>query len=310
MTAKENNAAQKSSDREIVISRVLDAPRELVWNAFTDPEQVAKWWGPDGFTTTIERMEVQPGGTWKHIMHGPDGKDYPNKSIFKEIVKNERIVYGHAGGEKEGPGATFEATWTFEAQGSKTKLTGKMVFPTTEARDMVVKQYNAVEGAKQHVGRLAEYLAGGGSGKPAFELVLDRVIDAPCERVFEAWAKPDQIVNWFAPKPYVLIIKKMDFRSGGRFSMSMRAPDGAEHSFGGVYREVVPPSKISWTGEFASGPADQMSTVVTFEAQGAKTRLHVCQTLHVMTPEIAQATKGARQGWAMTLDQLEAQCAR
>jgi uncharacterized protein YndB with AHSA1/START domain len=144
--------------------------------------------------------------------------------------------------------------------------------------------------------------------KPAFELVLERVIDAPRARVFEAWTKPEQMAEWFAPKPYKLIIDKMDFRPGGSFSMAMRGPDGKDFPFTGTYREIVPPAKLSWTGEFASGPPGQMTTVVTFEEQGQKTKLHVRQTFHVMTPEIEQATKGAKQGWTRTLDQLEAFC--
>ncbi|HVY62033.1 MAG TPA: SRPBCC domain-containing protein [Planctomycetota bacterium] len=142
--------------------------------------------------------------------------------------------------------------------------------------------------------------------KPAFELEMDRVIDAPRARVFEAWAKPEQIARWFAPRPFQLIVHRLDLRTGGGFSMAMRAPDGAEHAFSGRYLEVVPGAKIVWTGEFSEGPADQMTTVVTFadEAAGKKTRLHVTQTFHVMTPMIEQATKGAKQGWGMTLDQL------
>jgi uncharacterized protein YndB with AHSA1/START domain len=148
-----------TADREIVISRVLDAPRELVWDAWTDPEQVAKWWGPRGFTTTIHEMDVRPGGVWSHTMHGPDDTDYPNKSVFVEVVKPERIVYKHAGGRVGSEGANFESTWTFEALGDKTKLTIRMVFPTAEQRDRVVKEFGAIEGGKQTLERLAEFLA-------------------------------------------------------------------------------------------------------------------------------------------------------
>ena len=146
------------------------------------------------------------------------------------------------------------------------------------------------------------------STKPVFELELTRVVDAPRERVYEAWTKPEQIVHWFAPKPFQLIVKTMDFRSGGKFSMAMRGPNGEDFPFTGTYRELVPPEKLSWSGEFATGPADQISTVVTFEEHNQQTTVHARQTFHVMTPEIEQATKGAKQGWTMTLDQLAAFC--
>jgi uncharacterized protein YndB with AHSA1/START domain len=144
---------------------------------------------------------------------------------------------------------------------------------------------------------------------PAFELELTRVIDAPRARVYEAWTQPEQMAQWFAPKPFQLIIDKFDFRPGGRFSMAMRDPNGKDLPFTGTYREIIPPAKLSWTGEFSSGPSDQMSTVVTFEEHGQKTKIHVRQTFHVMTPEIEQATRGAERGWTMTLNQLEAFCA-
>jgi uncharacterized protein YndB with AHSA1/START domain len=159
MFDKGTSRAEDTSTREIVLTRVFDAPRELIWNAWTDPKQVVQWWGPRGFTTTIHEMDVRPGGVWRHTMHGPDGTDYPNKGVFIEIVRPERIVYSNAGGKKGDPGAQFQATWTFEAQGDKTKLTLRMVFPTAAVRDHVIKVYGAVEGGKQTLERLAEHLA-------------------------------------------------------------------------------------------------------------------------------------------------------
>jgi uncharacterized protein YndB with AHSA1/START domain len=158
MTTK-NPSPENTSDREIVISRDFDAPRELVWQAMTDPKHVVHWWGPRGFTTTIEQMDVRPGGVWKHVMRGPDGTNYPNKSIFKEVVKPERIVYSHGGGREGGKGAHFIAAWTFEELApNKTRLTGRLVFPSAEDRDFVVKEYGAVEGGQQTLARLAEHL--------------------------------------------------------------------------------------------------------------------------------------------------------
>jgi len=147
------------SDREIVLTRVFDAPRELVWDAWTDPQQVVQWWGPRGFTTTIHEMDARPGGIWRHTMHGPDGTDYPNECNFIELVKPERIVYSHSGGKKGDAGAPAEVTWTFEALGDKTKLTLRMVFPSATVREHVIKTYGAIEGGKQTLDRLAEQLA-------------------------------------------------------------------------------------------------------------------------------------------------------
>jgi len=294
-----------SNDREIVITRVLDAPRERVWEAMTDSSQLDAWWGPDGFRNITHEFAMKPGGIWRHTMIGPDGTEYPNLTRFEEVTRPERIVYSHGGGRQGGPGTHFRATWTLKALGDRTELTMRAVFDTPADRDFVVKEFGAIEGGKQTLGRLAEHLA----ARPAFELVLERVITAPRAHVFEAWTKPEQMAAWFAPKPYVLVVRQMDFRPGGKFAMAMRGPDGNEFPFTGTYREIAPPAKLVWTGEFATGPQDQITTVVNFEEEGQKTRLHVRQTFHVMTPEIAQATKGAHQGWNMTLDQLEEFCA-
>ena len=90
--------------------------------------------------------------------------------------------------------------------------------------------------------------------RPAFELVMEKIIDAPRIRVFEAWTKPEQMTHWFALKPYKLIVKQMDFRPSGRFSMAMRGLDGNDFPFTGTYREIISPEKLFWTGEFTSGP--------------------------------------------------------
>jgi uncharacterized protein YndB with AHSA1/START domain len=154
---------QAMADREIVLTRDFDAPRALVWGAFSDPAQIVRWWGPNGFTTTVKKWDFRVGGEWSHTMHGPDGTDYPNYSKFREIVPEERISYVHGGGREDGPGAQFVATWTFASLGPRrTRVTGRMVFPTAEARDTVVREYGAIEGGEQTLGRLADHLAKAG----------------------------------------------------------------------------------------------------------------------------------------------------
>src|ERR1700688_1274475 len=103
MNTKTERPVESAADREILITRTFDAPRELVWDAMTNPQHVVNWWGPRGFTTTIKEMDVRPGGVWKHVMRGPDGANYPNHSVFKEVVKPERIVFAHGGHHEGGP---------------------------------------------------------------------------------------------------------------------------------------------------------------------------------------------------------------
>jgi uncharacterized protein YndB with AHSA1/START domain len=151
---------EDTAEREIVLSRVFDAPRAMVWDAWTDPSQVALWWGPKGFTTTIEEMDVRPGGIWKQVMHGPDGTDYPNEIVFLEVVQNERLVYTLSGRKKGGPEVQFEKATTFEEEAGGTRVTMRLTFTSAEARDQNVREYGSIEGARQAFERLEDYLAG------------------------------------------------------------------------------------------------------------------------------------------------------
>jgi uncharacterized protein YndB with AHSA1/START domain len=144
-------------DREIVVSRVFDAPRELVFEAWTDPEQVVQWWGPHGFTTTNHEMDARPGGVWRFVMHGPDGTDYGNRVEFTEVSKPERLVYNH-GPDDESEGLSFRVTVTFDEADGKTRLTLRLVFASAAERDQAV-EFGALKGGKQTLERLAEHLA-------------------------------------------------------------------------------------------------------------------------------------------------------
>ena len=144
--------------RSIVTTRVFDAPRDLVFTAWTDPKHLAQWWGPTGFTTTTHAFDMRPGGVWRFVMHGPDGTDYQNRITFEEVARPERLVYRHGGGDDVHP-VQFHVTVTFEdLGGSKTRLTMKGLFATAAIRDEVAAKYGAVEGAQQTLERLATYL--------------------------------------------------------------------------------------------------------------------------------------------------------
>lgn len=143
------------ADREIVITRIIAAPRERVWNAFTHPEALAHWWGPDGFTLTTNVFEFKEGGDWTFIMHGPDGRDYPNRVHFTEIVRPLRMVHDHGGDDGK---VMFQAVITLDDLGSTTRVTMRSIFDSKEARERVVKEYGAIEGGKQTLARLDHYL--------------------------------------------------------------------------------------------------------------------------------------------------------
>ena len=145
-----------TADREIIISRVIDAPRELVFEAFTEVRHLSRWWGPEGFTTTTQSFEFRVGGEWDFVMHGPDGTDYTEWITWTEIAPPERIALLH--GEFRGDPNTFESVLTFERDGAATRIEMRTMFPTKELRDEAVEKYRAIEGGRQTLSNLAAYV--------------------------------------------------------------------------------------------------------------------------------------------------------
>ena len=154
---RDMRAEPATADREIVISRVIDGPRELVFEAFTQVEHLSRWWGPEGFTTTTRSFAFHVGGEWDFVMHGPDGTDYQEWITWREIVPPERIALLH-GESRDDPNA-FESVLTFEPAGEQTRIVMRTVFPTKELRDEAVEKYHAIEGGEQTLRNLAAYVA-------------------------------------------------------------------------------------------------------------------------------------------------------
>jgi len=146
--------ADNIADREVIITRILNAPREVVWEAWTNPKHIVNWWGPDGFTTTIEKMDFRVGGEWRYMMIGPDGTRYPNHMVYKEITPPSKLVSDHGDGER----VWFEVSVTLQETGSSTLVTLRQLFPSKQSRDEVVEKSGAIEGGKQHFAKLEAYI--------------------------------------------------------------------------------------------------------------------------------------------------------
>ena len=156
-----NDSAKTGVERELLVQRTIDAPRSLVFEAWTDPERVAQWWGPYGFTNPVCELDVRPGGAIRIDMRGPDGTRYPMTGVYREIVEPERLVFTSAALD-EGGNLLFEVlnTVTFAVQGGKTALTtrARVVQSTPEAPPYL----DGMEaGWTQSLERLADHLAQG-----------------------------------------------------------------------------------------------------------------------------------------------------
>jgi uncharacterized protein YndB with AHSA1/START domain len=144
--------AKNEPRKSLSISRLVNAPRKLVWKVWTEPEHVRNWWGPDGFSNSITKMDVRTGGMWEFIMHGPDGTDYKIKHVYKEVIQPEKLVLEHV------TGPVFIMTVTFEDRGDHTMVNIHSEFESEEQLKEVIRVFKAEEGMKQNMERMEKYL--------------------------------------------------------------------------------------------------------------------------------------------------------
>jgi uncharacterized protein YndB with AHSA1/START domain len=145
----------KQEENILIHTRLLDAPRDLVWEVWTNPEHIKEWWGPNGFSLTTKSMHVEPGKIWDFIMHGM-GRDWDNKIEYTEVKKPLLLSYKHSGTRSED--YNFTVTVSFEEVEGKTLLTMRSVFKSKEIIDELNRKVNAIEGGKQTLSRLEDYL--------------------------------------------------------------------------------------------------------------------------------------------------------
>jgi uncharacterized protein YndB with AHSA1/START domain len=150
--------AGSGAGRELVIARMLDAPPERVFDAFTDRAHIGQWWGPNGFSTDTQEMDVRVGGVWRFTMHGADGAEYRSVVRYTVVQRPARLCWEHG----DDGAMRFGTEVMFEGQGSATRVTLRLVCGTPQQLQEL-KNAGAVEGAEQTLERLARYLAGYGS---------------------------------------------------------------------------------------------------------------------------------------------------
>ncbi len=310
--------AEKNKSNELKITRIYDAPVKLVWEAWTDPKQVAQWWGPRGFTLTTHSKDLRVGGHWAYTMHGPDGTNYENKTIYYEVEKYSRLVYDHGGNDDRPP--LFRVTVNFIELKGKTKMDMTMTLPTPEAAEQT-RKFVKKAGGEATWDRLGEYLAKETSDKEQF--IINRSFDAPIETLFQMWTDPKHFEKWLPPVGLTMKFIKTDIKKGGSTFYVMT--DGEDFKLYGriAYLEITRPNKIIYTQDFRDenenisrhpmAPLwpETMLTVVTLTEEGAdKTRVTVTwePTGPVSGAELAEFIKergGMTQGWTGSFDKLE-----
>jgi uncharacterized protein YndB with AHSA1/START domain len=300
------------ADRQLIVSRVIDAPVARVWRAWSDPAEVSQWWGPFGFTSDASTREFKPGGTWRHTMIGPDGTAYANVARFEQIVPQHRIVFTNGGGDGDGAGVHFRSTVTFEDLGGKTRVTMQLIFDTAAMRETAATKYGAMEGGRQTLTRLAALTEGG--------FVISRLVSAPRARVWQAWTTPAELASWFGPKGFETIRANLDFRVGGTYHYGI-AGSGVTMWGKWVFQEIDPPARLRMVQSFSDEngglgrhplapdwPAQTLATI-EFQDFGPKTLVTVqwapFEATDVERKTFADGTASMNQGWGGTFDRLE-----
>ncbi|WP_413558972.1 SRPBCC domain-containing protein [Bdellovibrio sp. HCB209] len=311
--------AKKSNSNELKITRIYDAPVKAVWDAWVDPKQAAKWWGPRGFTITTHSKDLRVGGHWAYTMHGPDGVDYENKTIYHEVVDQKRMVYDHGGNDDRPP--LFRVTVTFEpVKGGKTKMDMTMTLPTPEAAAQT-KKFVKQAGGNGTWDRLAEYLEEQSSGKQKF--VINRTFEAPIQTVFDMWTKPEHFKQWMGPTGSTMDIVKADIKVGSSLMYSMGHPQGMMLHGRINYQEISAPNRLVYTQQFTDDkfnptrapfdgnwPMTMLTTVELAEEDSGETRITLTWEVDgdYTAEELATFVKekgGMTQGWTGSFDKLE-----
>ena len=238
--------------REITITRVFDAPVDRVWAAFTEPDELTKWYGPLGFTCPSAEFDPRSGGAFKIIMRGPDGQDYPDEGTVEEIDPPTRLVLSHAPTAHDGTSLMqARTTMTFVEREGKTEFTlrarGEALTPEA------VPMLGGMEaGWAQSLRKLDDVF----TGAEDRQILTMKMLQAPREKVWAALTDPDALSQWFGPDGFTLTTRSFDLRVGGKWDFTMHGPDGTDYENLVTFEQIDPPTRLS--GLHASPAEDEM----------------------------------------------------
>lgn len=292
------------ADRSMIITRVLNAPRPLVWKVLTDPRHIPFFWGPNGFSTTVHEMDVRVGGVWRYTMH-LTGQDYVNWIRYRTVEVPALLEYEHGGDDPDH--SVFDASIRLEEVGTaQTRVTLTMIFPSAQSMEENCK-FGAEAGGQQTLERLEKQVLVSDR-----DLGITRILDVPRALVWKAWTQPEHLVHWWCPQPWRTTEIRMDVQAGGEFYTRMEGPDGGVSDNPGSYLLVEDGRRLIFTNMLAAGfrPTTPgflpFVAEILFEDHGTGTR-YTARAMHLdAAGASSHAEMGFYDGWSTAIDQLEA----
>lgn len=287
-------------ERTIELTKIVDAPMDLVFRAFTEPDDLARWWGPEGFGVSAVTSDARRGGLFRIVMRGPDGMDMPVDGTYREFDPPRRLVTESTAMGPDGE-KLLEAVTTVDLVNADGKTEIRL---RATAVGLVPAANPALAGMEagwaQSLRRLDDHVTGAADR----QIVTIQLVEASPTEVFEVFTTPEHLARWWGPRGYTLISYKADARVGGTYRFGVRSPENTEHWAHGTYREITPPETLAFTHAWENpdgSPKHETVVTLTFAEQGEKTKLTLKQTLF----ETVTSRDLHRGGWSSTFELLE-----
>ncbi|WP_222913240.1 SRPBCC domain-containing protein [Natrinema sp. SYSU A 869] len=308
----------ETTDASLTIRRTFDAPRERVWRAFTDPDELSQWWGPANWTLSVSEMDFREGGVWHFCMQGPDSEESWGKVVYEELVEPERIVATDLFADEEGdrvadtPKLSF--TFEFADRDGATELTlTHEGFPTAEMIEGAeIGWTGSFDELETHLEGLmtdSETVGGDAFDPSEYDVTITRTFEAPREAVWDAWTDPEQVAEWWGPTDFTVPRCEMDVRPGGAFRIDMEAPDGTVYPSDGRFEAVDEPERlvlVDGAVEDDDGNYQfEVRQTVTFVDLNGTTELTLEAAVLEATPEVAKYLEGMEEGWNQSFEKLD-----